>query len=112
MIVDDVRHLVPLGNLDPVETVSLTDAGLTPYHAIVSSLGALPAGSTAVVIGAGGLGHVGIQVLRAVAGATVVALNISDEKQALASEVGAHHVLRSDPSAIEAVRSLTGGVGA
>src|SRR5687768_8315791 len=57
MIVDDVRHLVPLGDLDPVASVSLTDAGLTPYHAIVSSLHALPAGSTAVVIGAGGLGH-------------------------------------------------------
>ena len=42
LIVDDVRHLVPLGDLDPVESVSLTDAGLTPYHAIVSSLDALP----------------------------------------------------------------------
>ncbi len=112
MVVDDVRHLVPLGDLDPVEAVSLTDAGLTPYHAIVSSLDKLPAGSTAVVIGAGGLGHVGIQVLRAVTGATVVALDVTDEKLALASEVGAHRVLRSDPSAMEAIRSLTGGVGA
>ena len=76
MIVDDARHLVPLGDLDPVATVSLTDAGLTPYHAIVSSLDALPAGSTAVVIGAGGLGHVGIQILRAITGATVVALDV------------------------------------
>ncbi|MGY1746759.1 NAD(P)-dependent alcohol dehydrogenase [Blastococcus sp. SYSU D00695] len=112
MIVDDVRHLVPLGDLDPVATVSLTDAGLTPYHAIKDSLGALPAGSTAVVIGAGGLGHVGIQILRAITGAVVVALDISDEKLELASEVGAHHVLRSDPSAVAAIRSLTGGVGA
>ena len=112
MIVDDVRHLVPLGDLDPVETVSLTDAGLTPYHAIVSSLDKLPAGSTAVVIGAGGLGHVGIQILRAVTGATVVALDITEEKLALASEVGAHHVLRSDSSAVEAIRSLSDGVGA
>jgi propanol-preferring alcohol dehydrogenase len=112
LIVDDVRHLVPLGDLDPVESVSLTDAGLTPYHAIVSSLGALPAGSTAVVIGAGGLGHVGIQILRAVTGATVVALDISEQKRELASQVGAHHVLSSDPSAVEAIRSLTGGVGA
>jgi alcohol dehydrogenase, propanol-preferring len=112
MIVDDVRHLVPLGDLDPVESVSLTDAGLTPYHAIVSSLDALPAGSTAVVIGAGGLGHVGIQLLRAITGATVVALDVTEEKLALASEVGAHHVLPSDSSAVGAIRSLTGGVGA
>ncbi|MGY2001718.1 NAD(P)-dependent alcohol dehydrogenase [Blastococcus sp. SYSU DS1024] len=112
MIVDDVRHLVPLGDLDPVATVSLTDAGLTPYHAIVSSLGALPAGSTAVVIGAGGLGHVGIQILRAVTGATVIALDISEQKLELAREVGAHHVLRSDESAVAEIRALTRGVGA
>ena len=112
LIVDDVRHLVPLGDLDPVANVSLTDAGLTPYHAIVSSLHVLPAGSTAVVIGAGGLGHVAIQILRAITGATVVALDVSDEKLKLASEVGAHHVLLSDESAVGAIRSLTGGVGA
>jgi propanol-preferring alcohol dehydrogenase len=112
MIVDDVRHLVPLGDLDPVDSVSLTDAGLTPYHAIVSSLDKLPAGSTAVVIGVGGLGHVGVQILRAITGATVVALDVSEEKLALAREVGAHHVLPSDASAVAAIRSLTGGVGA
>ncbi len=67
---------------------------------------------TAVVIGAGGLGHVGIQVLRAITGARVVALDISDEKLDLAREVGAHEVLRSDESAVEAIRSMTGGVGA
>jgi propanol-preferring alcohol dehydrogenase len=112
MIVDDVRHLVPLGDLDPVETVSLTDAGLTPYHAIISSLGSLPPGGTAVVIGAGGLGHVGIQLLRAISGAQVIALDLNDEKLELAREVGAHHVLRSDEHAADAILELTGGVGA
>lgn len=112
LIVDDARHLVPLGELDPVASVSLTDAGLTPYHSIVSSLGSLPAGSTAVVIGVGGLGHVGIQILRAITGATVIALDVSEEKQKLAREVGAHRALHSDESAAAAIRSLTSGVGA
>ena len=112
MLVDDVRHLVPLGDLDPVVNVSLTDAGLTPYHAIVSSLGSLHAGSTAVVIGVGGLGHVGVQILRAVSGATVVALDVSEEKLTLAREVGAHATLISDASAVAEIRALTGGVGA
>jgi propanol-preferring alcohol dehydrogenase len=53
LLVDDERHLVPLGDLDPVQNVSLTDAGLTPYHAIKPSLPALVPGSVAVVIGAG-----------------------------------------------------------
>lgn len=112
VIVDDARHLVPLGDLDPIETVSLTDAGLTPYHAIMSSAQKLRAGATAVVIGTGGLGHVGIQVLRAVSPVTVIALDISDEKLSLAREVGAHHALMSDASAVEKIRELTGGVGA
>ena len=112
VIVDDARHLAPLGDLDPVETVSLTDAGLTPYHAIMSSAAKLRAGATAVVIGTGGLGHVGIQILRAVSPVTVIALDISEEKLALAREVGAHHALMSDESAVEKIRELTGGRGA
>src|SRR3712207_6304212 len=112
MLVDDARHLVPLGDLDPVVNVPLTDAGLTPYHAIKNSLPKLGAGSTAVVIGTGGLGHVAIQILRAITGATVVALDIDEEKLALAREVGAHHALPSDTSAVGAIKDLTSGLGA
>lgn len=112
MIVDDVRHLVPLGELDPVKNVSLTDAGLTPYHAIKTSMPKLGAGSFAVVIGAGGLGHVGIQILKAISGATVIALDLNEEKLALAREVGADHALISDDSAAEKIREITGGLGA
>lgn len=112
LLVDNARHLVPLGELDPVQNVSLTDAGLTPYHAIKNAIANLGAGSTAVVIGAGGLGHVGIQILRAITGATVIALDISEEKLTLAREVGAHHTLRSDDDAPAAVRELTDGHGA
>ncbi|MDR1999817.1 MAG: zinc-binding dehydrogenase [Frankiaceae bacterium] len=112
LLVDSERHLVPLGDLDPVQNVALTDAGLTPYHAIKGSLPKLGAGSTAVVLGAGGLGHVGIQILRALSGATVIALDVNEEKLALAREVGAHHALLSDKSAADAVRELTDGLGA
>jgi propanol-preferring alcohol dehydrogenase len=112
MVVPSARHLVPLGGLDPVENVPLTDAGLTPYHAIKPSLPKLVPGSTAVVIGAGGLGHLAIQMLRALAAAQVIALDIGEDKLAFALEVGAHATFESDPSSIEAVRDLTGGRGA
>jgi len=112
MLIDDPRHLVPLGDLDPIKNVSLTDAGLTPYHAIKNSLPKLGAGSTAVVMGTGGLGHVGIQILKALSGATVIALDVNDEKLALATHVGADHVLISDAGAVESVRALTNGLGA
>jgi len=111
MIVDDVRHLVPIGDLDPVKNVSLTDAGLTPYHAIKRSLPKLGAGTFAVVIGSGGLGHVGIQMLKALSGATVIVLDVSDEKLELAKHVGADVTLISDESAAGKIRELTGGFG-
>ncbi|GGY97421.1 NAD(P)-dependent alcohol dehydrogenase [Streptomyces poonensis] len=112
MLVDDARHLVPLDGLDPVAAVPLTDAGLTPYHAIKRALPRLVAGSTAVVIGTGGLGHVAIQLLRALTPARVVALDVSEDKLRLAREVGAHEAVLSDARAAGAVRELTGGVGA
>lgn len=112
VIVDDARHLMPLGDLDPVETVSLTDAGLTPYHAIRDAERHLRPGGTAVVIGVGGLGHVGVQILRATTSMTVIAVDVSPEKLELAKEVGAHHTVVSDASAADAIRELTGGLGA
>ncbi|WP_121750714.1 NAD(P)-dependent alcohol dehydrogenase [Streptomyces sp. E2N166] len=112
LLIDDPRHLVPLDGLDPVTAVPLTDAGLTPYHAVKRSLPKLVPGSTAVVIGTGGLGHVAIQLLRALTSARVVALDVSEEKLRLAREVGAHEAVLSDAKAADAVRELTGGLGA
>jgi propanol-preferring alcohol dehydrogenase len=112
LLVDGARHLVPLGDLDPVQNVSLTDAGLTPYHAIKNSMSRLGAGSTAVVIGTGGLGHIGIQILRAITGARVIALDISEEKLALAKDVGAHEILLSNEEAPAKIKAMTDGHGA
>ncbi|MFF8022837.1 NAD(P)-dependent alcohol dehydrogenase [Streptomyces sp. NPDC007896] len=112
LIVDDARHLVPLDGLDPVAAVPLTDAGLTPYHAIKRALPKLLPGSTAVVIGTGGLGHVAIQLLRAMTAARVIALDVSEDKLTLARSVGAHEAVLSDAGAAAKVRELTGGIGA
>jgi propanol-preferring alcohol dehydrogenase len=112
MVIDDPRHLVPLEGLDPVATVPLTDAGLTPYHAIKRSLPKLVPGSAAVVIGVGGLGHVAIQLLRALTATRVIALDVGEEKLALAREVGAHETVLSDSDAAASVRELTSGRGA
>lgn len=112
LLVDDVRHLVPLGELEPVASVSLTDAGLTPYHAIKRSRHKLVPGAVAVVIGVGGLGHVAIQILRAISPVTVVALDLSADKRQLALDVGAHQVFDSSLGSVSAIRALGRGVGA
>jgi propanol-preferring alcohol dehydrogenase len=112
MLVDSPRHLVPLHGLGPAQAAPLTDAGLTPYHAIRGSLPKLIPGSTAVVIGVGGLGHLAVQMLRALTPARVIALDLNEEKLKLAGDVGAHETLPSDSGAPTRVRDLTGGVGA
>ncbi|WP_392757266.1 NAD(P)-dependent alcohol dehydrogenase [Streptomyces sp. LN590] len=112
MLVSNPRHLVPLDGLDPVAAVPLTDAGLSPYHAIKRSLPKLVPGSNAVVIGTGGLGHVAIQLLRAMTAARVIALDVNEDKLRLAREVGAHEAVLSDAEAPAKVRELTGGLGA
>lgn len=112
MIVDSPRHLVKLGELDPVQNVALTDAGLTPYHAIKPSLPKLIPGRVAVVIGAGGLGHMGVQILKALTATTVVALDPKESARQLALDVGADHALPSDESAIAEIKRISGGLGA
>ena len=47
MLVDSVRQLAPLGDLDPVLAAPLTDAAVTPYRAIRRSLDRLGPGSMA-----------------------------------------------------------------
>ncbi|MCZ7419958.1 MULTISPECIES: NAD(P)-dependent alcohol dehydrogenase [unclassified Micromonospora] len=112
-LVPDARHVLPLPDgLDPVDAAPLTDAGLTPYHAIRRSWPKLPPGSTAVVIGVGGLGHVGVQILKATTAARVVAVDTREEALRLAEECGADLTMRSAEGTAEEIRRATGGRGA
>jgi propanol-preferring alcohol dehydrogenase len=112
MLVPDARLLLPLGELDPRDAAPLSDAALTPYHAIKRSLALLVPGSTAVVVGVGGLGHMAVQILRALSPSTVIAVDKSPEKLALATDVGAHEAIESGDGAAAAILELTGGLGA
>ena len=108
MTVDGARHLVDIGELDPAIAAPLTDAALTPYQAIKSSLPKLGVGTTAVVLGAGGPGHLGIQILRELSGNRIVALDIDESKLALAKESGADvTMLSSDPDVVAKIREMT-----
>lgn len=106
------RYLEPLGGLDPATAAPLADAGLTPMHAINGARHRLTPGSTAVVIGVGGLGHVGLQILKAATDARVIAVDADPSKLELAREHHADEVLRSDDRAASAILELTGGYGA
>ncbi|HPX37348.1 MAG TPA: NAD(P)-dependent alcohol dehydrogenase [Mycobacterium sp.] len=113
LLVPHQRHLVPLpAGLDPVTAAPLTDAGLTPYHAIRRSWPKLTPDAFCVMIGVGGLGHIGIQIARATTAAQVIAVDVKPEALELARKVGAHHAVLSDSAAADTIRELTGGRGA
>lgn len=112
MLVPSTRLLAPLGKLDPRDAAPLTDAALTPYHAIKRWLPKLVPGSTTVVIGTGGLGHMAVQLLAALSPTQIVAIDKAEDKRALARDGGAHLVLPPDEAAIETIRDATAGFGA
>ncbi|SKC77782.1 alcohol dehydrogenase, propanol-preferring [Krasilnikoviella flava] len=106
-----VRNLVPLGDADPVAAAPLSDAGLTPYHAIKLALPNLAGGGKfALVIGLGGLGQVAVQILTALTGATVIATDTKPEAMERAAANGAVTVPGGEGQ-VEAIRAITGGRG-
>ncbi|ABD11881.1 Zn-dependent alcohol dehydrogenase [Frankia casuarinae] len=109
----NARSVVKLDpSLQPADVAALADAGLTAYHAARKAAAALSPGDRVVVIGAGGLGHIGVQVLRALTPAEIIVVDRSAEALRLAGELGADHTVRADGSEVSAVLDLTGGSGA
>lgn len=105
------RNLVALGDADPVTAAPLSDAGLTPYHAIKLALPHLAGGGRfALVIGLGGLGQIAVQILTALTGATVIATDMKPDAMARAAANGAVPV-PGGPDQVAAIRDLTGGRG-
>jgi propanol-preferring alcohol dehydrogenase len=112
MIVPSPRLTVALGDLDPVAAAPLADAALTPYHAIRRALPSLREGAAALVIGVGGLGHVAVQILRALTSCRIVAVDRRDSALELAARDGADVTLAADGLTADEVRRAAGGRGA
>lgn len=112
MLIQSSRHLVPLTTMSPKEAAAITDAGLTPYHAIKRSLPLLTPRASVVVIGVGGLGHLAVQILRALTSAQIIAVDVAEDKLTLAKKVGADATVISNDDAPAAVMDLTHGQGA
>jgi propanol-preferring alcohol dehydrogenase len=113
LLVPAERFLVPLPDgLTPMVAAPLTDAALTSYHAVRRSLAKLAPGATALVIGVGGLGHMAVQILRALCAARVIAVDPRQEARDLAKRAGADLVLAPGTDLTDDVRDATGGRGA
>lgn len=113
MLIPDERFLLPLpAGLEPAVAAPLTDAALTPYHAVNRSLAKLTPSSWTVVIGVGGLGHMAIQILQALTASRIIAVDPRPEALAHARELGAVNAFTSGPDVVDNVRHATGGLGA
>ncbi|MDQ1690414.1 MAG: NAD+-dependent secondary alcohol dehydrogenase Adh1 [Pseudonocardiales bacterium] len=96
----------------PQDVAALADAGITAYHAVRKAIPLLHPGTTCVVIGAGGLGHIGIQCLAALSSTTIVVVDRNREALKLAEQLGAHHTVVADGTQLASVADITGGRGA
>jgi D-arabinose 1-dehydrogenase-like Zn-dependent alcohol dehydrogenase len=109
----DERSLVPLPpGTEPAAVAPHADAGITAYHAVKRLVSRLTPGTTAAVIGVGGVGHIALQLIRVLGASKVLAVDTDDRRRALARELGADEVLGDRPDPAEAVREATNGKGA
>ncbi|WP_254820810.1 NAD(P)-dependent alcohol dehydrogenase [Haloglomus halophilum] len=108
------RAVIPLPDgVDPTDIAPHADAGITAYHAVKKAVDELNPGDHALVIGIGGLGHIGLQCLDAMSAATITAVDLKDEALDLATDLGAHHTVNSaDEDVTAVVEDLTDETGA
>lgn len=99
-------------SLEPSAVAALADAGLTAYHAAAKAARRLTPRDKCVVIGAGGLGHIGIQVLEALSPAELIVIDRNADAVKLALTLGADHAVVADGSQVDQIMELTGGFGA
>jgi NAD+-dependent secondary alcohol dehydrogenase Adh1 len=107
------RSVVKLdASLEPADVAAFADAGLTAYHAAAKAARRLTPRDRCVLIGAGGLGHIGVQVLKAISPAELIVVDRDPDAVKLADEIGADHAIVADGGHVDKVLALTGGAGA
>ncbi|WP_430506513.1 NAD(P)-dependent alcohol dehydrogenase [Haloparvum sp. PAK95] len=108
------RAVIPLPDgVDPTDIAPHADAGITAYHAVKKAVDELNPGDHAVVIGVGGLGHIGLQCLDAMSAATITAVDVKAEALELASDLGAQQTVDPEATDLPAeLDAITDGAGA
>lgn len=109
-----VRSVVPLAKgVPPAPQAPLADAGITAYHAVRRIQGGLRPGAIVAVLGIGGLGHIGVQLVRTLSPARIFALDLAPERLEFATRLGAERGFSpADPGFPSNFLRATGGNGA
>jgi NAD+-dependent secondary alcohol dehydrogenase Adh1 len=94
---------------NPADVAALADAGITAYHAVRKAVPMLWPGTSAVVIGAGGLGHIGVQALAALTATKIIVVDKNPDALELAKQIGADETVVADGNQVGEVQELTSG---
>ncbi len=112
-LVTSMRNVIALPkSLTPKAVAAYADAGLTAYHVAKKASRLLLPGQYVVCIGAGGLGHIGIQCLKAMCAAEIIVVDKSDLALGLAKESGSDYLVKADGNEVDEVLKITKGKGA
>ena len=105
VLIPDYRFLAKIDGLDPDGAASLACSGLTAYTAIKKALVNDP--ENILIVGAGGLGLMGVQVAKALTKSNIICADLDDEKLNSAKELGATHIINTkEPDAVKKIMSI------
>jgi L-iditol 2-dehydrogenase len=110
--VNNINTLIAIpDDMSDAEATLVVTAGTAMYG--LTELGGLVAGESVVVIGPGPIGLLGVAVAKALGAAPVILTGTRDNRLEIGRRLGADHVINvRNENAVDAVRRLTGGVGA
>lgn len=102
------KHCIPLGDLDPAEAAPLACSGVTTYSAL-KKFGPAIADEPVIIMGAGGLGHMALSILKALGGKGAIVVDIDPAKREAAMKVGALATI--DGAAADAAQQIVAATG-
>lgn len=106
------RSLIKLDDqVKPSDVAPLADAGITAYRAVRKAVPYTKPGTKVLMIGMGGLGHIGVQLMREMGSADIIAFDQNDERLNMALDYGADQAVRAGTNAVRDVRALTNNQG-
>jgi propanol-preferring alcohol dehydrogenase len=110
-LIPNSKYLAKLDGVDPDAATSLACSGLTAYTAIKKANQNSP--EFIVIVGAGGLGLMGVQIASAITNAKIICVDLDDQKLETAKEMGAHFTVNSkDPETAKKIMSICNDKGA
>ena len=105
VLVPDYKFTAKINNLDPDAAASLACSGLTAYTAIKKALVNEP--ENILIVGAGGLGLMGVQIAKALTKSNIICADLDDQKLNSAKELGATHIVNTkQPDAVKQIMTI------